>query len=78
VLSRLVLPRARFAEAVEMITGMLRGWPVGDPADPATLTGPLISERQRRRVLGYIERGRAEGGTIALGGGVPADKTRGF
>jgi aldehyde dehydrogenase (NAD+) len=78
VLSRLVLPRARYAEGVEMITGMLRGWPVGDPADPSTLTGPLISERQRRRVLGYIERGRAEGGTIALGGGVPEDKTRGF
>jgi aldehyde dehydrogenase (NAD+) len=78
VLSRLVLPRARYAEGVEMITGMLRGWPVGDPADPSTLTGPLISEKQRQRVLGYIERGRAEGGTIALGGGVPADKTRGF
>jgi aldehyde dehydrogenase (NAD+) len=78
VLSRLVLPRDRYEEGVEMITGMLRGWPVGDPADPSTLTGPLISERQRQRVLGYIERGRAEGGTIALGGGVPADKTRGF
>jgi len=78
VLSRLVLPRARYAEGVEMITGMLRGWPVGDPADPSTLTGPLISERQRRRVLGYIERGRAEGGTIALGGGVPEGQPRGF
>jgi aldehyde dehydrogenase (NAD+) len=78
VLSRLVLPRARYEEGVEMITGMLRGWPVGDPADPSTLTGPLISERQRRRVLSYIERGRAEGGTIALGGGVPAGQTRGF
>jgi aldehyde dehydrogenase (NAD+) len=78
VLSRLVLPRARYEEGVEMITGMLRDWPVGDPADPSTLTGPLISERQRRRVLSYIERGRAEGGTIALGGGVPAGQTRGF
>jgi len=78
VLSRLVLPRARYAEGVERLVEMLRGWPVGDPADPATLTGPLISERQRHRVLGYIERGRADGGTIALGGGIPASLDRGF
>jgi len=78
VLSRLVLPRARYAEGVEKLVEMLRGWPVGDPTDPGTLTGPLISERQRRRVLGYIEQGVAEGGTIALGGGIPAGLDRGF
>jgi aldehyde dehydrogenase (NAD+) len=78
VLSRLVLPRARYEEGVEKLVGMLRGWPVGDPTDPGTLTGPLISERQRQRVLGYIEKGRAEGGTIALGGGIPAGLARGF
>jgi aldehyde dehydrogenase (NAD+) len=78
VLSRLVLPRERYDEGVERLVAMLRGWPVGDPADPGTLTGPLISEKQRQRVLGYIERGRAEGGAIALGGGVPASQPRGF
>jgi aldehyde dehydrogenase (NAD+) len=78
VLSRLVLPRARYEEGVEKLVAMLRGWPVGDPTDPSTLTGPLISERQRQRVLGYIEKGKAEGGTIALGGGIPADQDRGF
>jgi aldehyde dehydrogenase (NAD+) len=78
VLSRLVLPRARYAEGVEKLTGILRGWPVGDPTDPATLTGPLISEKQRQRVLSYIAKGKAEGGTIALGGGIPASQPRGF
>ena len=78
VLSRLVLPRARYEEGVEQLLGMLRGWPVGDPTDPATLTGPLISEKQRQRVLGYIAQGVAEGGTIALGGGIPASQPRGF
>jgi hypothetical protein len=67
VLSRLVLPRDRYEEGVEKLVGMLSGWPVGDPTDPGTLTGPLISERQRQRVLGYIAAGRAEGGGIALG-----------
>jgi aldehyde dehydrogenase (NAD+) len=77
VLSRLVLPRARYAEGVEKLVAMLSGWPVGDPTDPGTLTGPLISSKQRERVLGYIEQGRSEG-TIALGGGVPAGLSRGY
>jgi aldehyde dehydrogenase (NAD+) len=78
VLSRLVLPRARYAEGIEKLTAMLRGWPVGDPTDPSTLTGPLISEKQRQRVLGYIATGESDGGTIALGGGIPADPARGY
>jgi aldehyde dehydrogenase (NAD+) len=78
VLSRLVLPRARYDEGIDKLVAMLRGWPVGDPTDPNTLTGPLISEKQRQRVLGYIAQGVAEGGTVALGGGIPASQPRGF
>jgi acyl-CoA reductase-like NAD-dependent aldehyde dehydrogenase len=44
---------------------------LGDPADLDTDMGPVISARQRDRILGYIERGISEGATIALGGGVP-------
>jgi len=40
--------------------------------------GPLISEKQRTRVLGYIEKGVAEGATLALGGGRPKDLDRGW
>jgi alpha-ketoglutaric semialdehyde dehydrogenase len=42
---------------------------VGDPTDPATEVGPLVNERQLDDVLAAIERGRAEGGTVAAGGG---------
>ena len=39
-----------------------------DPFDPATMAGPLISDRQLERVLGYVEKGRAEGATVVSGG----------
>jgi aldehyde dehydrogenase (NAD+) len=78
ILSRLVLPRDRYEEGVSMIVETLRNWPYGDPTDPAVLMGPLISERQRQRVLGYITKGVAEGATVALGGGIPAHLTRGY
>ena len=51
---------------------------VGDPADPATAMGPLISERQRARVESYIDAGRGDGAEIAVGGGRPAGLCRGF
>lgn len=41
---------------------------VGDPADPATEVGPLVSEHQLTEVVGAIERGRSEGGTLVRGG----------
>jgi len=78
ILSRLVLPRDRYEEGVELLTETLRSWPYGDPTDPNVLMGPLISERQRQRVLGYIATGVAEGATLALGGGVPEHLPRGY
>ena len=44
---------------------------MGDPLDEATTLGPLVSEAQREKVLGYIEQGRAEGARLVTGGGVP-------
>src|SRR3546814_548694 len=46
---------------------------IGDPMDPATQVGALISKEHCEKVLGYIERGRQEGAEIAAGGGRPAD-----
>jgi aldehyde dehydrogenase (NAD+) len=57
---------------------MLGRVPYGDPQRPDVLMGPLISEKQRGRVLGYIERGVEEGATLALGGGRPDDQPRGW
>jgi acyl-CoA reductase-like NAD-dependent aldehyde dehydrogenase len=51
-----------------------RAWAivVGDPGEEATQLGPVISQRQRERVLGYVEIGREEGGRVVTGGGVPS------
>ncbi|MFH2015925.1 MAG: betaine-aldehyde dehydrogenase [Pseudomonadota bacterium] len=49
---------------------------LGDPLDPETQMGPLISKAQHDKVLGYIEIGKKEGATLAAGGGAP--KLQGF
>jgi aldehyde dehydrogenase (NAD+) len=78
ILTRLVLPRSRYEEGLELLVETLRDWPYGDPADPANLMGPLISERQRERVLGYIATGVREGARLALGGCVPGHLPTGY
>jgi len=65
--TRVLAPRARYDEVVEVFSGLAGALVVGDSLDPATQIGPLASARQRERVEGYIEKGRAEGGRIAAG-----------
>jgi gamma-glutamyl-gamma-aminobutyraldehyde dehydrogenase len=48
-----------------------RAYVAGDPLDPATNMGPLVTQKQHERVLGYIRKGRDEGATLAFGGDVP-------
>jgi aldehyde dehydrogenase (NAD+) len=69
--TRLLVPRSRYAEAVAIATAVYQNIPYGDPADPQTFSGPLISQKQRERVLGMIEQGKKEGARVAVGGGVP-------
>jgi aldehyde dehydrogenase (NAD+) len=76
--SRLLVPNDRYDEAVESAVAGMAGVKVGDPADPEVMQGPQISARQRERVLGYIEQGRAEGATVACGGGRPAGLPTGY
>lgn len=76
--TRLLVPRSRYDEAVGIVAGAFDGITYGDPTDPANLMGPLISARQRDRVLGYISRGSAEGARLVRGGGVPAHLPDGF
>ncbi len=52
--------------------------PVGDALDPATLIGPLVAERQRDRVEGYIAKGISDGARLVAGGGRPAGLDRGW
>ncbi|HEX3565483.1 MAG TPA: aldehyde dehydrogenase [Acidimicrobiales bacterium] len=78
VTSRLLLPRSRFDEGLEAVVQAVGAMSYGDPTDPSMMMGPLISERQRQRVLGYIETGIAQGAEVALGGGIPSHLDTGF
>jgi len=51
---------------------------IGDPLDEKTQVGPLVSEAQRDKVLGYIEAGKAEGAKLLIGGRVPPNQNSGF
>ncbi|WP_210588531.1 aldehyde dehydrogenase family protein [Streptomyces sp. GESEQ-35] len=68
ITSRLLVPRERHDEAVQLVTAMLGRVAYGDPADPATHMGPLISERQRAKVHGLVERAVADGARLVTGG----------
>ena len=76
--TRLVVPRDRYDEAVTVTAATVAHIGVGDPTDPATICGPLISARQRDRVLRYLDLARQEGGSFACGGGRPATLPTGF
>ena len=69
--SRLLVPREHHDRCVELAMEGLASVPVGDPADPDVFMGPLISEEQRQRVEGYVERGTAEGARLVVGGARP-------
>jgi acyl-CoA reductase-like NAD-dependent aldehyde dehydrogenase len=66
--TRMLLPRSRYGEGVEILKAMYEGVTPGDPQQPETLCGPVISDKQRRRVLGYIQKGIDEGATMLVGG----------
>jgi aldehyde dehydrogenase (NAD+) len=69
--TRVLVPRARYDEAVEIAAATMRGLRPGDPADPGTVCGPLISAAQRDRVESYLRLAVGEGGSFAAGGGRP-------
>lgn len=76
--TRILVPRSRSRTYVDAITAMAEGLQVGDPMEPSTFVGPLVSARQQDRVLSLIDQGRSEGGTVTTGGGRPADLDTGF
>jgi betaine-aldehyde dehydrogenase len=76
--TRILAPRSRYGDVVDAVAAAVEGHTVGDPADPSVAVGPLVAERQRDRVLGYIDKGKAEGATLTVGGGRPAGLDRGW
>ncbi len=78
ITTRMIVPRRLFDEAVDSTSRVMAKLPAGDPTDPGTICGPLISARQRDRVEGYLTLATEEGGSIVLGGGRPKGLERGF
>ncbi len=76
--TRILAPRRRYAECVDALASFVGAMQVGDPMDPQTAIGPLVAERQRERVEGYIRAGRDDGARVVTGGGRPGAFDRGW
>jgi acyl-CoA reductase-like NAD-dependent aldehyde dehydrogenase len=76
--SRILAPRPRYDEIVDAVAALADGMAVGDPLDPDTEIGPMVSSRQRDRVLGYIDVGKDSDARLVAGGSVPKEQPRGW
>jgi aldehyde dehydrogenase (NAD+) len=76
--TRVLVPRARFDEVVTAIADTVAGYTVGDPLDPATQIGPMVSATARDRIEGFIERGVAAGARVVAGGHQTSGTARGY
>jgi acyl-CoA reductase-like NAD-dependent aldehyde dehydrogenase len=77
-LTRVLAPRRLYDEVVGRLCDRARDIVVGDPFDPSTQMGPLVSQRQRDRVERYISLGSDAGAKVMTGGGRPAGLSRGW
>jgi len=75
--SRLVAHEDVHDELVDALVEMVEDYPLGSGIDDDARMGPAVSAEQQAEVLDYVETGKAEGATVAVGGGEPADKTAG-
>ncbi len=71
--SRMILSAKIYDEFVDRIKAKLAKMKIGNPMDKDTDVGPLVSEKQQKRVLDYIEIGKKEGARLIYGGGVPKE-----
>jgi acyl-CoA reductase-like NAD-dependent aldehyde dehydrogenase len=76
--TRMIVPRARQAEAIELAKTQLGKLTLGDPFDANTRLGPLASKKQQDTVLGYIQKGQQEGAEVVAGGGRPTTFEKGY
>ena len=75
--TRLLVPASRYVEVVDAVTSVASSFTVGDPLEPDTLIGPMVTASHQRRVLDYIEVGKASSARLTTGGG-PVDGLDGF
>jgi aldehyde dehydrogenase (NAD+) len=78
MLTRTLVPRSRYEEALERIEASFAIVNYGDPTDMNVIQGPQISKKQQDRILGLIETGEKEGARLVLGGGKPAHLPKGW
>jgi acyl-CoA reductase-like NAD-dependent aldehyde dehydrogenase len=76
--TRMLVPRSRQADVIDLAKAQLAKLTLGDPFDPRTRLGPLASSSQRDTVLGYIATGKKEGAELVAGGERPAAFAKGF
>lgn len=76
--TRCFVPESLYGPFMERMRDRVKRIKVGDPADYETTMGPVVSAAQHRRVLGYIEKGRAEGARLVCGGGRPDHMAKGW
>ena len=76
--TRVLAPASRYKEVVDTVTGLVSSLTIGDPMDRATQMGPLVSDRQRTRVEGYIAKGSSDGGRLTTGGRRPEGFDKGW
>ncbi|MGW4203691.1 aldehyde dehydrogenase family protein [Streptomyces sp. NPDC004726] len=77
-LTRILVPDSRYDEISAALTAAVSALKVGDPLDPGTQVGPLVTKRQQERSLEYIRIAREEGATLLTGGGVPETRKKGW
>jgi aldehyde dehydrogenase (NAD+) len=66
--TRLLVPKSRLDEVKQAIREAMRAFTVGDPRDPKTAVGPMVSQKQYERVQSYIRKGIEEGADVLVGG----------
>jgi len=77
--TRLLVPKTRLGDVKRAIQAAMRNFIVGDPADPKTAVGPMVSQKQYERVQSYIRKGIDEGAEVLVGGeGHPDGLDEGF
>lgn len=76
--TRMLLPRSRYDEGLEIVAQAFRDLKYGDPTDFENLQGPQISKVQRDKILAMIDAGVAEGARLVVGGGKPAHLEKGW
>lgn len=76
--SRVLLPRSRYEEGLEILKTMMENFPVGDPWTAGIMQGPQISGMQRDKTLSLIQSGIADGARLITGGGIPENLPTGY